>query len=87
MPDQIKELEDIAEVISIAIAREQSSIEFYSIAYDKAVSEAAKKIFAMFLEQENGHEANLRAQLHELRSEIAAERLKKDKTGKTQQLS
>ena len=34
MPDQIKELEDIAEVISIAIAREQSSIEFYSIAYD-----------------------------------------------------
>jgi rubrerythrin len=87
MADQIKELEDIAEVISIAIAREQSSIEFYSIAYDRAVSEKAKGIFALFLEQENGHEANLRAQLHELRSEIAAERLKKDKTGRTQQPS
>lgn len=87
MSDQTKELEDIAEVISIAIAREQSSIEFYSIAYDKAISEKAKKIFALFLEQENGHEANLRAQLHELRMEIALERAKKDKTGKTEKSS
>jgi rubrerythrin len=80
MADNIKELQQIAEVISIAIAREQASVEFYTNAYDKAVSENAKRVFSLLLEQEKGHEAKLRSQLHELRAEIEMERLKREKT-------
>jgi rubrerythrin len=77
--DKIKELEELAEMISIAIAREQSSIEFYTNAYNKAVSENARKIFSLLLEQEKTHEVDLRSQLHELTNEIESERLKKGK--------
>lgn len=80
MADTIRELEEIAEVISLAIAREQASIEFYNNAYDKAVSENAKRVFSLLLEQEKGHEAKLRAQLYELRSQIELEQLKREKS-------
>jgi rubrerythrin len=80
MADTIKELEEIMEVISIAIAREQASIEFYTNAFDKAVSENAKRIFSLMIEQEKGHEAKLRDQLHELTSQIELERLRREKT-------
>ena len=80
MAENIKELEEIAEVISIAIAREQASIDFYTNAYDKAVSDNAKKVFSLLLEQEQGHEAKLRSQLHEIRAEIEMERLKRENT-------
>ena len=80
MADNIKELQEIAEVISIAIAREHASIEFYTNAYDKAFSENAKRVFSLLLEQEKGHEAKLRSQLYELNAEIEMEKLKREKT-------
>ena len=46
MTDVIKELEEIEEVISIVIVREQASIDYYIKAYNKAVSENARRLFA-----------------------------------------
>jgi rubrerythrin len=79
MTDVIKELEEIAEVISIVIAREQNSIEYYANAYNKAISEHARKLFAELVEQEKGHEAKLRASLQELKAEVELERSKRAK--------
>ncbi len=73
---KIKDLEEVAEIISIAIAREQASIEYYKNAHRKATSENAKKTFSLLLEQEKAHEAQLRAQLHEIKAEIEFERTK-----------
>jgi rubrerythrin len=79
MAGKIKELQDLAETISIAIARERASIEFYKDAFDKAVSENAKRVFSLLLEQEKRHESDLRDQLAELRAEIALERSKSER--------
>lgn len=79
MASAMKELEELAEVISIAIARERASIEFYTNAYNKAVSENARRVFSLLLEQERKHEVDLRSQLHEVRAEIEAARLKRGK--------
>ena len=79
MANTMRELEELAEMISIAIAREQASIEFYTNAYNKAVSENARRIFSLLLEQEKRHEVDLRSQLHELRTEIESERSKRGK--------
>ena len=75
MPN-IKDMEEIAEIISIAIAREQASIKFYQNAYKKATAESAKQAFSLLVEQEKGHEARLRAQLHEIKASIEFERMK-----------
>ena len=79
MADVIKQLEEMAEVISIVIAREQSSVEYYTKAYDKAASESTRKLFASLIEQEKGHEAKLRSSLRDLRAELEQERLKRGK--------
>jgi len=76
MSKRIKALEEIAEIISIGIAREQASTQFYMNAYQKATTENARKMFSLLVEQEKGHEAKLRAQLHEIRSEIEMEKIK-----------
>jgi rubrerythrin len=73
---KIKDLQEVAEIISIAIAREQASIEYYKNAHRKATSENAKKTFSLLLEQERAHEAELRSQLHEIKAEIDFERMK-----------
>ena len=75
----IKDLEELAEIISIAIAREKKSIKYYTEAYKKAKTETARRVFSLLIEQEKAHEAKLRAQLHEINSEISLERLKKKK--------
>lgn len=75
MPN-IKDLEEIAEIISIAIAREQASIKYYQSAYKKATTESAKEAFSLLVEQEKGHEARLRAQLHEIQASVEFERMK-----------
>ena len=72
MANTMRELEELAEMISIAI-------EFYTNAYNKAVSENARRIFSLLLEQEKRHEVDLRSQLHELRAEIESERSKRGK--------
>jgi rubrerythrin len=79
MADPIKELEELLETLTIAIAREKASIVFYSNAYDKAVSENAQKIFSLLIEQEKVHEIKLREQLQEIKSQIELEKLKSQK--------
>lgn len=76
MANTIRELEGLAEVISIATARVKASIEFYNNAYDKAVSENARKVFSLLLEQERRREADLRDQLDKLTSDLELERSK-----------
>jgi rubrerythrin len=75
----IKDLEELAEGISIAIAREKASVEYYTKAYQKARTETARRVFALLIEQEKGHEDKLRGQLHEINSQIEMERLKEKK--------
>jgi rubrerythrin len=74
---KIKDLQEVAEMISIAIAREQASIEYYKNAHQKATSENAKRTFSLLVEQEKTHEAELRARLNEIKAEIDSERMKK----------
>jgi len=76
MSKKIKELEEMAEIISIALARERASVRYYKEAYKKATTETAQKLFSILIEQEKAHEARLRAQIHEIKAEIELERLK-----------
>ena len=80
MANMLKELEEASGFLSIALAREQASIKFYTEACDKAISETVKKIFSSLLEQERLREEKLRAQLYELKAEIERERLKGETT-------
>lgn len=72
----IKELEDLIEIITIAIAKEKASIELYTKAYHKATKESARKVFALLVEQEKLHVINLRSQLDDINSELKLERRK-----------
>ena len=74
MSNKIKDLEEIAEIISIAIARERSSVIYYREASIKAASESAKKMFSIMEKQEMEHEAELRAQLREIEAQIELEK-------------
>jgi rubrerythrin len=75
----IKDFEQLAEGISIAIAREKASVEYYTKAYQKARIESARRVFPHLIEQEKGHEDKLRDQLQEVKSQIETERLKEKK--------
>ncbi len=76
MSKKIKDLKKMAEIISIAIAREKASVRYYTEAYQKTTDDTAQRLFSLLIEQEKGHEAKLRAQLHEINSEIELERMK-----------
>ncbi len=75
----VKDLEELAEIISIAIAREKASVDCYTQAYNKARTETARRVFSLLIEQEKGHEEKLRGQLREINAEIELERLKEKK--------
>ena len=77
MSKKMKGLQEMVDVISIAIAREQASIRFYTEANQKAGTETIQRMFSLLLEQEKGHEAKLTAQLHEVRADIELEKLKR----------
>jgi rubrerythrin len=74
MPAKIRHLEEMAEILSIALTRERASIKYYQYAYERATTEEYRKMFSLFIEQEKAHEAVLRAQIHEIRLEIESER-------------
>ena len=76
MSKKIKELEEMAEIISIALARERASVRYYKEAYQKSTTEVVKRLFSILIEQEKGHEAKLRTQLHEIKAKIGLERMK-----------
>ncbi len=74
MSQKTKELEDLVEFLSIAIARERESIAYYTRAYHKCVrvceSETVQKTLSSILKQKKKHQAKLREQLHEIRWEL-----------------
>jgi rubrerythrin len=74
MDKALRELQDLAETISIAIAREKASIALYNDAYRKAISEDAKRVFSLLIEQERAHEASLREQLAEVTAQMELSR-------------
>lgn len=67
---RISELEEMIQIILLAIPREVSAREFYLTAVAKATSEAAKDMFLNLAEQEKGHELWLRKLLTELKGEL-----------------
>ncbi|NOY23915.1 MAG: rubrerythrin [Acidobacteria bacterium] len=67
---RIKELEEMIQVVLLAIPREISAREFYLQAARKAFSDSSRKLFSDLAEQEKGHEAELRRILIELKTEL-----------------
>lgn len=55
MSKRIKELEEMAEILSIALASEQNTVLYYTEIYQKATTERARKMIWTLLEEEKGH--------------------------------
>ncbi len=71
----IKDLKELVHVLSIAITREQRLTRHYLNAYHKITDENAKRFLLLLVEEERAHEAKLRAQLNQARSELESKRL------------
>lgn len=67
---RIREIEEMIEVVLLAIPREISAREFYLSAAKKSTSEGARDLFLDLANQEKGHEAELKKILHELQDEL-----------------
>jgi rubrerythrin len=67
---RLAELNSVAELMTLAIARERASANYYERAVQKATTEAAKKAFSLLLEQERDHEKIMRSELAVIRREI-----------------
>lgn len=74
MSKNIKELEELAEFLSIAIARKRESFDQYMKAYDKSTranaTETVQNLLWLLVKQEKQHIAKLREQLHEIKMQI-----------------
>ncbi len=68
--NRIKSIEEMIQVVLLAIPREISAYQFYKNAAEKALSESSKSLFKTLALQEKGHEAELRKILNELKSEL-----------------
>lgn len=67
---RIKEIEEMIEVVLLAIPREISAREFYLSAAKKSNTEASRDLFLDLANQEKGHEAELRKILEHLQNEL-----------------
>ena len=67
---RIKELEEMIQVILLAIPTEITAYEFYMSAVNKSVNESSRSLFETLAKQEKGHEASLRKILEELKGEL-----------------
>ena len=67
---RIKELNEMIEFIVISIPREIASQKYYQQAAKKASSDATRKFFLHFVEEEKRHEANLRKILNDLQNKL-----------------
>ena len=76
MSKRIKELEEMAEILSIALAREQNTVLYYTEIYQKATTERAQKMIWILLEEEKGHVIKIQNHINEIQSIIEAERKK-----------
>lgn len=74
MAKRIKELEELAEFLSISIARKRESFDRYMKAYDKSTranaNETVQNLLWLLVKQEKEALVKLREQLHELKMEI-----------------
>jgi hypothetical protein len=74
MRARAKELEELAEFLSIAIARKRESFDQYMKAYDKSIranaTETVQNLLWLLVKQEKQHIAKLREQLHEIKMQI-----------------
>jgi uncharacterized protein YndB with AHSA1/START domain len=74
MTKKTEGLEEIAELLSIGIARERESFEFYAKAYGKCLSSCeskpVQKALSILLEQKKKNEAELRKQLNAINLEL-----------------
>lgn len=68
---RIKALEEMIQVVLIAIPEEISAQQLYLNAAEKATSEESKNLFITLAAQEKGHEAELRYILDDLKDELA----------------
>lgn len=67
---RLAELNAVAELMTLAIAREKASADYYERAFHKATTEAAKKAFSLLMEQEREHGSIMRSELAVIRREI-----------------
>jgi len=74
--NKIKELEEMVEILSIALAREKNSVLYYTEIYQKTTSERAQKMIGALLEEEKGHVIKIKNHINEIKSIIEAERKK-----------
>lgn len=69
---KVKGLEEMIQVVLLAIPRETSARDFYLHAARRSNSEPARELFESLAMQEIGHEAELRRILLTLKMELAA---------------
>ncbi len=68
---RIKALEEMIEIVLLAIPREISAYEFYLNAAGKSTTGSSRDLFLTLANQEKGHEAELKKILGDLKSELA----------------
>lgn len=66
----IEELEEMKQIILIAIPKEISARDFYLSAAKKFKTQESKQLFISLADQEKGHEASLRKILAEIDENI-----------------
>ena len=69
--NKIKAIEEMIQVVLLAIPREISARDFYLNAAQRATSDDARELFSSLASQEIGHEAELRRILESLKNELA----------------
>lgn len=68
--DKIKAIEEMIQVVLLAIPREISAHEFYLSAAKKTTTDTSRELFESLARQEKGHEAELRRILDNRKSEL-----------------
>ncbi len=68
--NRIKGVEEMIQVVLLAIPREISARNFYLNAAKKATSDDSRELFEFLAQQEMGHEAELRRILGNLKNEL-----------------
>ncbi len=68
--NRIKGVEEMIQVVLLAIPREISARHFYLSAANKATSDESRELFEFLAQQEMGHEAELRRILVNLKNDL-----------------
>lgn len=69
--ERIKALEEMIQVVLLAIPTEISAYEFYMNAALKSTSDSSRELFESLARQEKGHEAELHRILAETKTELS----------------